>query len=351
MTTVFSRRRIITLFVALVTLMALLAPSPAQAKFKSKRELTVMSQNLYLGASLTPAIAATTPQEFFAALNGILFEFTLTDYPRTRSGAIANEIAASSPDLIGLQEVSIWTLVPPGGPPVVVDFLAILQQQLAARGFSYSAVAVSDNADIAAPLPDGTLIRFQDRDVILKNDATDGLQITHDESGAFTAQQLLPTPVGPLSFDRGWVLVDGTFEGKRFRFVNTHLETEDFTAVQEAQAAEFLAGPARAPGAVIAVGDFNSAADGSTTDSYRMLTRPRQFDDAWEVNSGLEGYTCCQDSSLTNAISELDSRIDLVLLGGPVRTVSAVVVGSTPLIGLPNWPSDHAGVVATVRVH
>ncbi|MGB8021849.1 MAG: hypothetical protein WCF04_11525 [Candidatus Nanopelagicales bacterium] len=63
------------------------------------------------------------------------------------------------------------------------------------------------------------------------------------------------------------------FQGKSFRFVNTHLETEDFAAVQQAQAAEFLSGPARG-GQVIAVGDFNSAADGSSTTSYSQLTSP-----------------------------------------------------------------------------
>jgi endonuclease/exonuclease/phosphatase family metal-dependent hydrolase len=350
MTSVFSRRRIVTLFVALVTLTALLA-GPAQARFKAKRELTVMSQNLYLGASLTPAITATSEAEFFEALNGILFEFTTTNYA-VRSGAIANEIAAVGPDLIGLQEVAFWTLTPPVGPPVEVDFLGILQLQLAARGLFYSAVAVSDNADIAAPLPDGTLVRFQDRDVILRNDATEGLVINASDSGTFAAQQVLVTPVGALSFDRGWTSVDGTFEGKKFRFVNTHLETEDFAAVQEAQAAEFLAGPARAAGAVIAVGDFNSAADGSTTSSYGMLSSPRHFDDVWSVNGGAEGDTCCQNSSLTNGTSLLDSRIDLVLLRGPVRAMSADVIGATPLGGgVPNWPSDHAGVVATIRVH
>ena len=59
----------------------------------------------------------------------------------------------------------------------------------------------------------------------------------------------LTPPVGaPVSFARGWALIDGTFEGKKFRFVTTHLEVEGYRATQEAQAREFLAGPARAPG-------------------------------------------------------------------------------------------------------
>ena len=157
------------------------------------------------------------------------------------------------------------------------------------------------------------------------------------------------------SFARGWALIDGTFEGKKFRFVTTHLEVEGYRATQEAQAREFLAGPARAPGAVIATGDFNSAADPATTDeptnTYAALTK-HWFDDAWAVNHGAPGLTCCQSSNLSNPVSQLSTRIDLVLLHGPVRAQEAHVVGDTPFQGVaPRWASDHAGVVATVRLH
>ncbi len=121
--------------------------------------------------------------------------------------------------------------------------------------------------------------------------------------------------------------------------------------MQQAQAREFLAGPARGSGAVIATGDFNSAADGSTTTSYADLTRS-WFGDAWSVNPGDPGLTCCQNSTLTNPTSILRSRIDLVLTHGAVRPLSAEVVGDSPFQAQPPfWASDHAGVVATVRLH
>ena len=124
--------------------------------------------------------------------------------------------------------------------------------------------------------------------------------------------------------------IDGTFEGKKVRFVNTHLEVESFRATQEAQAREFLDGPAKAPSAVIATGDFNSAADPATTDeptaTYAALTKS-WFDDAWAVNGGDPGLTCCQNSPLTNAESQLRTRIDLILLHGPVRARAAHVMG------------------------
>lgn len=342
---------------ALATMVAILfAVVPAQqAGAKDKRELVVMSQNLYLGSSLDPAIEAETVPELLAAAATIWGVVQFTDFP-TRSEAIADQIALSSPDLIGLQEVAEWTTSGPTGPGI--DFLDVLLEDLGSRGLSYSVAAVSDNA-LIGPVPlavpcggpiGACLITFRDRDVILVNDDTPDLEVFDSQSGRYEAQAVLSTPIGPISFDRGWTAVDGTFEGKKFRFLNTHLETGAFPAEQEAQAQEFLEGPANVGGAVVAVGDFNSRADGTTTASYAILTKS-YFRDAWDTSDG-EGLTCCQNGTLTNPTSELGSRIDLILTHAAARALDVEVVGDAPFQGVPPlWPSDHAGVVATVRIH
>jgi hypothetical protein len=67
------------------------------------------------------------------------------DFP-ARAEAIADEIAAAKPDLVGLQEATLYrTDVPPDGPAtraetVALDFLATLEAALQARGLSYEAV-------------------------------------------------------------------------------------------------------------------------------------------------------------------------------------------------------------------
>jgi len=328
------------------------------ARAKDKREMVVMTQNVYLGSSLQAAIGAETPTEFIIAVANIYGTVLFTDFP-ARAEAIADEIAAQSPDIIGLQEVSLWTTTGPAPPGF--DFLAILQQALVDRGLSYSVAAVSDNASIgpiplayplcAVPAPLGAcLVSLQDRDVILVNDDNPDLSVFNPQNGNYDAQNVLDTPVGPLSFNRGWASVDGLFEGKKFRFVNTHLETQDSPDVQEAQGQELLAGPAKTGGAVIAVGDFNSAADGSTTTTYADMTKS-YFNDAWDDPND-PGYTCCQNSTLTNFPSALGSAIDFVFTHAAVRALSADVIGDAPFQGSPPlWPSDHAGVVATVRIH
>ena len=356
----------VALILPLVALLGLASPA-VSAKPAPHPELTVMTRNLYLGSSLAPAVDAETLPELIGAVAEIYGTAVFTDFP-TRATAIADEIARTEPDLIGLQEVSNWTVTPAANPAAGApsfDFLTILLGALTAKGLDYSVAGVSNNA-LIGPLPlvapaagcvdpfaPDCLVTFADRDVILVNDATRGLRIRNSRSGQFTAQEVLNTPGGPLSFARGWVSVDARYQGKSFRFVNTHLETEDYEDVQEAQAAEFVSGPARGR-QTIAVGDFNSAADGSSTNSYAQLTAPRAFTDAWTVNPGDDGLTCCQNSTVTNTASELNSRIDLILTRGPIRPLAAEVVGDTPFRAQgparPIWASDHAGVVASVRI-
>jgi endonuclease/exonuclease/phosphatase family metal-dependent hydrolase len=323
---------------------------------KDKRDLTVMTQNLYLGADLSPVLAATNFTDFLIAVATIYGNVQYTDFP-ARATAIAAEIDAAGADIVGLQEVSNWTSSGPGAPPSV-DFLAILQQALADRGLSYSVAAVSHDLSVG-PIPlllcsgsfGSCLLSYEDRDVILVNDDTAGLEVSNARTGTYDAQFEVTTVAGPISFDRGWATVEGRLEGNTFKFATTHLETEEVAAIQEAQAQEFLAGPARGGGAVIAVGDFNSAADGSSTATYDMLTKS-WFADAWALNPGDPGFSCCQNATLTNSASLLYERVDLVLTHGAARGVEAYLVGDSPFQATPPlWPSDHAGLVATVRIH
>lgn len=347
---------------ALVAVLGLVltAALPAAAQGRAEHgqpRLTLMTRNLYLGSSLAPALLARTPQDFLTAVATVYGTAQASSFP-ARAEAVADEIAATRPDLIGLQEVSQWLTTGPGTPPSQ-DFLVLLRRALRDRGLRYAVAAVSHNADIGpVPLvtPCGSTVvgactvTLTDRDVILADRRTRGLRWFHPRSGRYTAQQTFtpPVPGAPaVSFDRGWASIDGTYRGARFHLAATHLETEDFPAVQQAQAREFLAGPAFGRGADLAVGDMNSAADGSTTASYRLLTR--RFTDAWAKVGRGPGLTCCQSPTLTNPASELASRIDLVLSHGTARAVRARLVGSRPFQGTPPlWASDHAGVVATL---
>jgi hypothetical protein len=76
------------------------------------------------------------------------------------------------------------------------------------------------------------------------------------------------------------------------------------------------------------------------------------FTDFWTAtNPDAPGFTCCQLNSLTNPKSQLDQRIDLIFTRGPFTLLGPKITGLTPdarIDGL--WPSDHAGLVGSVRL-
>ena len=354
--------------VAVAALTATIIPAstlPAQAAPREPARLSVMTQNLYLGSSLDPAIEAGDAREFLIAVATIYGTAVATDFPK-RAQTIARTIADERPDLIGLQEVTKWTATRSDGGPDLpnYDFLEILMAALKAEGLNYSVAGVVENASISAPLVnpalecDGTFPAFDcnatllDRDAILVNSDT-GITITPRSltTGRFKAQASLQTPLGPRSFDRGWLYVDMSYQGRDFRFANTHLEVESYAAVQTRQAREFIQIVQKGrPGPVLATGDFNSAADGSNTRSYAILTD--YFADMWDESRHGEGLTCCQDGDLNNTESAYTIRIDLVLGKGKVSSNWARVL-PLPIEGaqtLPRWGSDHGGVITQLRL-
>lgn len=354
--------------IAAAALIAAFVPAfslPAQAAPRESARLSVMTQNLYLGSSLDPALEAEGAAAFLAAVATIYGTAVATDFPK-RAKTIAKTIADERPDLIGLQEVTKWTAVRSDGGPDLpnYDFLEILMAALEAEGLNYSVVGSVSNASISAPLInpalecDGTFPAFDcnatllDRDAILVNNDT-GIEVTPGSltTGRFKSQASFETPLGPRSFDRGWLYVDMEYAGRDFRFANTHLEVEGYAAVQTRQAREFVEVVQKGrPGPVIATGDFNSAADGSNTRSYAILTD--YFADMWDESRHGPGLTCCQDGELKNTESEYVTRIDLVLGKGKVSSNWARVL-PLPIEGaetLPRWGSDHGGVVSQIRL-
>jgi Endonuclease/Exonuclease/phosphatase family len=102
---------------------------------------------------------------------------------------------------------------------------------------------------------------------------------------------------------------------------------------------------------VILVGDFNSRADGSGTKTYSNLIEAG-FTDAWSATRpGELGNTWGHDENLLNTTVDLTQRIDLVLFRDNLCALDANVVGDELTDRTPSglWPSDHAGVVATLR--
>jgi endonuclease/exonuclease/phosphatase family metal-dependent hydrolase len=152
----------------------------------------------------------------------------------------------------------------------------------------------------------------------------------------------LTTPLGPLSLDRGYVLVNATLDGIPFQFVSTHLDSRK--AIQPAQADEIVAALKTSAEPQLVVGDFNAF---PTNTAYAEMVAAGFLDAGAAV--GAVGATCCQAPSLDNPVSQLSDRIDYVFERGFTSVDSVFLVGNTPFETVrPLWPSDHAGLVATV---
>lgn len=66
-----------------------------------------MTRNVFLGADLAPALAALRNPALPSVVSSIYGQVVATDF-RTRAEALADEIVASEPDLVGLQEAVVW---------------------------------------------------------------------------------------------------------------------------------------------------------------------------------------------------------------------------------------------------
>jgi endonuclease/exonuclease/phosphatase family metal-dependent hydrolase len=375
----FSRLLVFLLTLALaVPLVAAEAPEKAN----NRKTVTVMTRNLYVGADLLPAvlaIASGDPEAIVIAVSETFGKVRFTDF-NARAEGIASEIDAARPDLVGLQEVTTWRSQTPAdfvqgnAEHVEYDFLAILGQALEARGLHYAVVAhevgfdaefpgfLSEAAAAAGELSD---IRLTDGEAILARTdlQVSELKLTNAQTGHFETNIEFPiSETENFVLLRGWAFVDAKVRGKSFRFVSTHLEA-DSEEVREAQALEILAGPADTALPVVFVADSNSNANGdSTTPAYSAFLGDG-FVDTWtEANPGVTVSTCCSSELLTSPTLVDPSgdfgRVDLVLYraAGDFRALGAGLFGTDPATDRVSngltliWPSDHAGVAATLQI-
>src|SRR5262249_16690281 len=112
------------------------------------------------------------------------------------------------------------------------------------------------------------------------------------------------------------------------------------------------AGPAHTDLPVVLSGDFNSPADGSGPASYGNVVHAG-FQDAWlQTHPGKPGFTWGEAEDLRNPTPQLSQRIDYVLTHGNVSGLGMKVIGARPIDRTPSglWPSDHAGLVATLEI-
>jgi endonuclease/exonuclease/phosphatase family metal-dependent hydrolase len=324
--------------------------------------VTLMTQNLYLGAELAPIFRAKSEAQMMAAA-ALAWEQVQASEIEERADRIAEVIVAEAPDLVALQEAAQWSLGSPSKMTVKYDFLSSILLALQASRMFYVPIAISRNLDRTAPIDmAGMRVRIADRDAVLLKIGSAGAQVRpfNIQSESFARLMSITSPVmGAMTVPRGWIAIDTTIGECKFRLVNTHLESYD-ARVQTEQVAELIAGPGNTSLPLIIAGDFNSNAnqkpdDESASESISAYGHliGSGLQDAWaSLNLEDPGNTCCQNADLKNDVSALSERIDLVLTREGVTPVDVKLAADQPgaRTAAGRWPSDHAGLVAKLRI-
>jgi hypothetical protein len=343
------------------------APSQARAYSDDSAALRVMTYNVNEGSDYVELTQATTEQQFLVAV-GQTISAVRASGPPARMQAVARQIATARPTLMSLQEVDRWSSGPfnPAtgtcGPMAVeFDMLRDLLQALAAQGTGYG-VAATAVQYVFPPTPGLILpstflcVQVSNLNVILVRTDLPPSRFgwSNPQSGTFASSVVLQTPIGPVPLPRVWLSIDARFDDQTVRFVGTHLESFD-PDVRRQQALELRTTLAQTSLPIVVAMDANAAAAPPPVDPTYSDFVAAGYRDAWTGSDDRldvdPGFTCCQPS-LTNPISGLSQRIDLILLRGPLHSREAALVGDTPASMTPEgvWPSDHAGVVAQLRI-
>jgi endonuclease/exonuclease/phosphatase (EEP) superfamily protein YafD len=297
-----------------------------------------------------------TPEEFSAAVTTI-YQAILATMPDERAAAMASEIQKEHPDLVALHEASMLRTGLPKPPTVKMDLIQSLLGELE----NYALVAdptsgisgTRTNLDAEAPSTLGFSVRITDQDAIIARTDID-MQTTAVEVHDFSTVQTILTPVGPIIIPGGWVSLDATIRGQPLRFVSVHLDPGPSIDTMLAQAKELVektAGATALP--IVFGGDFNApAVNDPSKNPYYVVYQALiagGLTDAW--NKDDPGFTFGQDGNLRNSDSQLSVRIDLVLYRGDFHVENIELVGDKQADKTPSglWPSDHAGVVATLQ--
>lgn len=368
---------------------ALLAVGPATAAEPTAAEptaaeLTVMSRNLYLGADV--AVALTALPDVAAAAQAMWDQVAQTDFSR-RAPALAGEVVAADPAVVGLQEATVWECLDQSGTAVpVFDFTAQFLDALRRAGADYVVAAAGGASAVSpgfgiAPISGGSVVTdpvnlpplvgatsaacgFTVSDVLLvRADQAD--QVT--AVGHTTYAERVALVPGVVEIQRGYTWADLTAGATSVRVVTTHLEASlsaESGPAAATQARQLVADLSTVAGPLVVLGDFNSdPRDPRPLDEVNSAGQPVQsvscpdrscsaywtmvgggFTDAGPDATDPANFTWGADAILAGPSPErlpaaraegnpygFTDRLDYVFTRGDVSVVSAEVIGQ-------HWP-------------
>ena len=382
----------------LILLLTLLLTSPVSAARAEDQPLTVMSRNLYLGADV--GVALQLIPNLPAAAQFMWKQVQETDFSK-RKAILVEEIQAESPDVIGLQEATIWYCkAQPWSKKVeVFNFTNELLDSLDGKymiaekggikafnpGYSIGPIPFltrvndaktfqplfgQDHADCGFQIGDALLIKSELKQYVN--------QVGNSEYDA--VYKVVPTL---MEIYRGYTWADITVQGANVRFVSTHLESLwDPNKVPKAadQARQLVKDLESTKSPIVVIGDFNSdprdprqkgypnpgeqptasescPAGSLQCNAYKIM-RQAGFTDSGPDASDPATYSWGMNALLTGPDPErkkaaekmgnkfgFTDRLDYIFVKNGVNVLTSKIIGQEPPYG-----TDHAGVVTSLVI-
>lgn len=382
----------------LISALALLLISPSNPAHAENQPIKVMSRNLYLGADVGVALAKIPNMP--AAAQFMWDQVQKTDFSQ-RKKILADQIRTESPDVIGIQEATIWYCEAHfwSGKTEVFNFT---QELLAELGGDYviaakNGVEANNPGYSIGPIPFLTKVHdpktFQS--LFGQNDADCGFQIGDallikkslsqyvNQVGNSEYKDVYKVVPTVMEIYRGYAWADITVQGTNVRFVTTHLESLwDANKVPKAadQARQLVADLVKTESPIVVIGDFNSdprdprpldapnpgeqptasdkcPAGSSICNAYKVM-REAGFTDAgpdasdpstysWGMNALLTG----PDDKRAQAAKKMGNkfgftdRLDYIFVKNGIEILTSKIIGQAAPYG-----TDHAGVVTELNV-
>lgn len=380
--------------IALIAALVIIAP-PATA---ANPTLTVMSRNLYLGADV--GVALELIPDMPAAAQFMWDQAKATDFSK-RSALFVEEINRENPDVIGLQEATIWYCKAHfwSGKTEVFNFTEELLEALGGGyvvaehegtkafnpGYSIGPIpflTTVEDPETFQPLfgSDKAACGFQIGDALLvKSDrASDVLAVGNTEYEAI--YKVVPTL---MEIRRGYAWADIRIGSTTTRFITTHLESlfsENDIPTAALQVQQLISDLSKTKAPVIVMGDFNSdprdprgvgapnpggqptanekcSVGAIECNAYRLM-RAAEFIDAGPDASdptaftwGMNALLNAPDSDRVEAARKMGNnfgftdRLDYIFFKNGVEVISSRVIGNEP-----PYASDHAGIVSELEI-
>lgn len=387
--------------ISLLVTLSFISVVPAQA---ADAQVKVMTRNLYLGADV--GVAMDLIPDLSAAAQFMWDQVKKTDFNK-RAPRLAAEVIAQKPEVIGLQEATIWFCKKNifSKRTEVFNFTKQFLAATKAQGTEYvlaqkdGKTALNNGYSIAA-VPFVTMVNdpetfqplFGQDKAACGFEIADALAIRADLAakvlrvGNTEFEQTYTIVPTIMTIYRGYTWADIQIENTPVRFVATHLESlwdENKVPNAAIQAQQLIKDLSDTKNPIIVMGDFNSdprdprmpenpnpgeqpvASDacpaGTSKCNAYLLMSEAGFVDAgpdpmlpenysWGMNALLTGPDTQRlkfAQQLGNSAGYTD-RLDYVFSRNGAKVVSSQLIGNT---APNNLNTDHAGIVATLSIN